>query len=318
MPSHYQAAIRYNIIDLCLRNKGRIWHWQQLQEAIASHLNEYQGIEKAPSRRTIMSDIAAMRSGVLGYHAPIEYSRTDGYRYFDSTFSIHKAYVPISLLQDFEEALSVVRQSLGQTEQSRLVASLTRIAEHLKVQQNETYKPIIYLEHSLNDPGYKWLDTIYQYIKDKKAIRVEYAPFNGEKVVHILSPWFIKEYNNRWYVFGYHHKADKIYNLALDRIAAVHSTLQTYTEQDGDYTDRYFDHLYGVTIPDGSTPVVFRFETTPLLSRYMDSKPIHKAQIKESESNDKAIYSLRVYDNYEIRSKLRSFGEDLVIISPKS
>jgi hypothetical protein len=76
--------------------------------------------------------------------------------------------------------------------------------------------------------------------------------------------------------------------------------------------------LYGVTIKDGSLPQKIIFSTTYVLSKYMDSKPIHTTQEKIETTNEKNTYSLNVYVNYEIKSKLRSFGDDLQVIYPEN
>ena len=131
MPANYLAAIRYHVIDRCLRDRSFVWQWSDLARAISTHLADYTGESVMLSRRTIMADIHAMRSGVLGYQAPIEYSRREGYHYYDHGFTIHKAQIPASLLQDFEEALSLLRQNMGSSPNSELIASLTRIARKI-------------------------------------------------------------------------------------------------------------------------------------------------------------------------------------------
>ncbi|MBK8390598.1 MAG: WYL domain-containing protein [Saprospiraceae bacterium] len=50
------------------------------------------------------------------------------------------------------------------------------------------------------------MDKVYNYITKKQSIHVQYNSFSqGQMVSHIMSPWFIKKYNNRWYVFGQNH-----------------------------------------------------------------------------------------------------------------
>ncbi|MBK9152067.1 MAG: hypothetical protein IPM26_14235 [Saprospiraceae bacterium] len=56
MPANKKATIRYYVIDKCLRDKSRIWHWEDLQAAIATHLRDFQGEDLLPSKRTILGD----------------------------------------------------------------------------------------------------------------------------------------------------------------------------------------------------------------------------------------------------------------------
>lgn len=318
MPANKKASIRYFVIDKCLRDYTRIYQWADLQTAIAAYLREFHGEDLLPAKRTILADIQAMRSGELGYHAPIVHSRSEGYRYSHPGFSIFKSSVPAVLSEILQEVVSIVNQSLGDRHKSQVLHTLHKLAEHVHVQLDAEYRPIIRLEHSLNDRGYRWLDAFYQLIKSQKCASVQYAPFEGPQVTHLISPWFIQEYNNRWYVFGHHFEARKMYNLALDRVLGVQESIRPYVPCDYEAVDRIFAHLYGVTVPDEETPKCFRFRTSPLLARYLDTKPVHPTQRKEAIQDGWQIFSIKVYDNYEIRSKLRSFGEDLELIESRN
>lgn len=77
MPANLHALIRYRTIDRCLRNIDQSWSWEELAESCSQALADQMKIEKDISRRTIMYDINYMRSGKLGYEAPIEYDRKE-------------------------------------------------------------------------------------------------------------------------------------------------------------------------------------------------------------------------------------------------
>lgn len=312
MPANLLANIRYNIIDACIRDTSRIWHAREIEAAVADELREH-GITKAPAKRTVMGDIAVMKSGVLGYEAPIVHTKERGYEYANPKFSIHHVHLPAHLVEDLRQGIALVQQLTKNEKLNRLSTSLTKMKEYLHIDLYKTQSPIIYFEHSLNEPGQRWLDAVYEYISSKTTIRIQYAPFEGPEVAHVIAPAFIKEYNNRWYVFGHHYAMDKIVNLALDRIVSIHPSIRPYEIPIGFDHDTYFKHLYGVTIPEGSEPKTIRFRTTILLSKYMLTKPIHSTQRLISQ-DPYPIFEIEVYDNYEIRSKLRSFGEDLEVL----
>jgi predicted DNA-binding transcriptional regulator YafY len=314
MPANLLANIRYNIIDQCIRDTSRTWHAKEIEAAVADGLLEH-GITKAPSKRTVMGDIAVMKSGILGYSAPIIHSKEQGYHYANPKFSIHHIHLPSQLIEDLKQGIALVNQLTRNEKLHRLSASLTKMKEYLHIDTNEKHRPIIYFEHSLNEPGQKWLDIVYEYIIAKTTLRIQYSPFEGPNIAHVMAPAFIKEYNNRWYVFGYHFDMKKIVNLALDRITTIQPSIRPYEIPTGFDHDVYFSHLFGVTIPEDTTPIKIRFSTTHLLSKYMITKPIHPTQT-QVESDHLDIFEIEVYDNYEIRSKLRSFGDDLTILSP--
>jgi len=318
MPANLQALIRYNVIDKCLRDTSRIWQWKDLAVAVSDAIKDQKNIVKFPSKRTIMGDIATMRSGELGYTAPIIHDRTSGYTYANPRFSIHHISLPASLIHDLREGIAIIQQVTKNEKLLRISSSLTKICDYMHITYENPYNQHIYLEHSLNEPGQKWLDRVYEFTYDKKSMRLLYQPFGQEERTHFLSPAFIKEYNNRWYIFGFDFDLQKIVNLAMDRIIEIQPSLRPYYIPENFSHDLHFRYLYGVTIPDDADPVVIRFSASISLSHYMDTKPIHMSQRKISKSEKDATYELTVYDNYEIRSKLRSFGSEIQIISPES
>lgn len=316
MPFHLKASIRYQVIDRCLRDHSRSWFWSELADAVAEELAKLDEPSRKPGRRTIMSDLADMRSGKLGYQAPITFSKTDGYRYDDTRFSIHQNRIPPALMQNLQEGFQWINQLAKNEKLEEIAGAISRVALYLNMDFDPGRAPLVYFEHSLNEPGQAWLDKIYHHVKNKTTLWITYQAFGKEESKHFFSPGFIKEYNNRWYVFGYDHELGKIINLGLDRIISVQPSLRPYTLPEYWNYDVHFENLYGVTIPENAQPVEIKFQTTKPLSRYMDTKPIHPTQKKISNHEDHVLYSVLVYDNYEIRSKLLSFGQDVKVTQP--
>jgi len=59
----------------------------------------------------------------------------------------------------------------------------------------------------------------------------------------IVSPFLLKEYNKRWFLFAFNHEEKKISTFALDRILDVRKSLQDY--------HRYpYNDIIGVSIPE--------------------------------------------------------------------
>nr|HPN72161.1 WYL domain-containing protein [Saprospiraceae bacterium] len=99
----------------------------------------------------------------------------------------------------------------------------------------------------------------------------------------------------------------------------IKPSLQAFVTAKENEISNHFNYLFGVTIFDGISPQKVVFKTTTQLSKYMDTKPIHPTQIKSlMEGKNDVYYELNVYINYEIISKLLSFGDDLEVMSPPS
>jgi predicted DNA-binding transcriptional regulator YafY len=310
------AQLRYQVIDKRLRNPDNVNHWQNLSEACAEATKEFGGITSAPSKRTIAYDIQRMRSGVLGYHAPIAFNKTTGYYYANPRFSIHNIPLPSHILQECREAVHIMRHLTRNERLASMHHAIVSLEEKLNLQIDGARKPIIYFEKSLNAQGQQWLDEVYGNIRERKAMTVNYHPFDKPATTHIMSPYFIKEYNNRWYVIGYEHTMQKVINLALDRFVALNTSLQTYTDHAEVDHDQTYRHIYGITILDGVSPVIIRFRAIPLLARYLITKPIHESQKVISETDEYTEFSLFVIHNYEIRHKLLSYGPEIEVMEP--
>ena len=225
--SSINAQFRYQIIDHRLRTCD-INQWEDLAEACCLAAEENLINDTRPSKRTIMYDIQRMRSGVLGYEAPINYSKEKGYYYSVRGFSIFNVTLSKTNVEKLRDALLILKQLTKNQNLLDLHGIVTILEDKLNLNLDMSSKPVICLELSLNEAGQKWLDTVYRYIKKKQAIRISYAPFDGPEAEHIISPAFIQEYNNRWYVFGYSAEMGRIINLALDRVKVISPTLRQY------------------------------------------------------------------------------------------
>lgn len=316
MNSTLSAQLRYQVIDKRLRNPQYVNHWKDLSEACAEAMNEYSGSISAPSKRTIAYDIQRMRSGVLGYHAPISFSKSNGYYYANPKFSIHNIPVSSHIIQECREAVHILRHLTSNEKLASLHHAIVSLEEKLNLQIDNTRKPIIYFEKSLNVQGQQWLDEVYSFIRRSHAMTVHYRPFDKPEITHVMSPYFIKEYNNRWYVIGYEHGMQKVINLALDRFVTLNPSLQAFVDHPNVDHDTMYRHIYGITILDDASPVKIRFRAIPLLAKYLHTKPIHDSQQVVDENQEFTEFSLFVIHNYEIRHKLLSYGADIEVLEP--
>ena len=314
---HNLPLIRYDVINRCLRDHDRVYHWWDLAQACQDKIFELTGRKINVSRRTIMYDISNMRSGRLGYEAPIVYSRKEGYRYDPPDFSIYKVPFNKNILRELAEAMGM----LGHFVRSNKLFSLEKM---LKIVENEMnirlgqIKRRILLEESTNVLGQANIDAVYQAIKEKKALWLDYLPFNREQEQLVISPYYIKEYNNRWFVLAYDHNADRLITPSLDRIVGIRPSLQSYAEDKMPDPDEYFRHIYGITNYADKPVEHIVFTTTPLLARYIETKPIHRSQRRLDDVDGKPAFSLDLKINYEIVSLLLSFGAAICVLEPAS
>lgn len=316
MATNLHAAVRYHVIDTCLRESHRKWEWGDLAERCMQYFNSHGMSAKKPSKRSIMYDISNMRSGRLGYEAPILYNYDQGYFYSDPEFSISQNPLNKKEKAELNRAFQLVKQLAINHKMNGISTSIDTLSRKLGLDTKNT-EPIIYFEESLNEPGQKWIDLIFEYIKEKRTCMIDYLPFDKPRVQYIVSPCILKEYNNRWYVVGFAHDLKMIINLSLDRIKSINKSISTYQISEKFHPKYYYKNVYGITVPENLKIHLIKLQVKNSLLPYLITKPIHPTQTIRKEMKVNSLVDLELVINYEIVSKILSFGSDIKVISPK-
>jgi len=316
MPRNLNALFRHRVLDRELSAPDSCNTWQILQEKIESEsLTVGLDIIK-PSRRTILKDIAEMRSGVLGYSAPIVYSKSRGYHYADPQYSIHNIPLSPTQIRNIKELIISLKSVLNIKALQTVYQDVLILAEKLNIIDDEVIEPIIHFDKQDDYIGAVWMDQLYQYIKRKQAITVAYQAFLEQEKRLYLSPLLLKAYNKRWYLIACHHEDHKIMNLPLDRIMTISESLQPYQAPDKFNYDVYIKDVYGVTKNTNEKPIDIKFIANPLLSEYLRTKPIHLSQTIYIQESGKSLVYLNLIPNFEIKHLLRGYGKELEMIEP--
>lgn len=318
MATNNHAIIRYRIIDTCLRKTEQSWNWEALAEACAEALYEFEGKDKVPSQRTIKGDIQNMRSGKLGYHAPIEYDRKyKTYFYTDSKFSIDLTPLTEKDTAALNSALLILKQFSGRVNVEGINNLVTHLEEKFKIKSSRQ-KEIIQFEQSLNEPGHHWVNRIYEAIKKKQTLNLTYQPFDKQPYTRIISPYLLKEYNKRWFLFGLeHNKYQSITNLGLDRINQIENSLQDFRESPDFDGSAYLKDIVGVKRPADQQVETVIIKAYGTQRHYIRTKPIHTSQEIVEMMEDYGVFSLQVVPNYELTSRLLGYGRTLEVVSPE-
>lgn len=322
MPVNKNALLRYKTIDNCLRNTGRRWTLDDLIDACSDALNEYTGKDELVSRRTVQLDIQKMRSSELGYEAPIEVYDNKYYRYSVPDFSITNTPVSEADLKQMRDAVSVLKQLSGFSGFSGMEDIVGRLEDHVNAVRHER-RPAIYFESNDRLKGLNFITPLYEAVVSKTPVKMTYQSFKAIKPnTFMFSPYILKEYRNRWFVFGRGERDRYVVNLALDRIVTVEQAPgETFIEDTKFNPEVYFKDMVGVTkIPgtmDRETRV--RFWAAAGQVPYIETKPIHRSQmVVERNEDGSAVFQLTVCVNYELEKALVEFGEGVKVLEPKS
>lgn len=319
MPASRNALLRYKTIDKCLRNRGRLWTLEDLIDACSDALYDNEGIDKPVSKRTVQLDIQKMRSSVLGYYAPIIVTENKYYTYEDPDYSITNVPLTDDDLRQMSEVVEVLKQMSGFSSFEGIEDIVNRLEDHVLSMRHHS-DPVILLETNERLKGLHYISPLHKAITDHQAVRITYRSFKSD-VDHsfVFSPYVLKEYRNRWFVFGRRDRGRKdIENLALDRIQSIEINENDRYQPDPDFKpSEYFKNIVGVTL--NNTPVTtIKFKATGDQAPYIRTKPIHNSQmvIEADPEDGTTIFQIQAILNNELIREFISFGEGVKVLSP--
>ena len=321
MPANKNALLRYKTIDRCLRNTGRQWTLQDLVKACSDALYEYSGKDEYLSERTIQLDIQKMRSDELGYNAPIVVRNRKYYVYEDPEYSITDTPLTDDDLSQMKDAVEVLKQLSGFSSFSGMEDIVGRLEDHLSAVRHQR-KPVIYFESNDRLKGLHFITPLYEAIVAKTPVMLTYQSFKAQAPhTFPFSPYILKEYRNRWFVFGRDSRDRYVVNLALDRILEVSPAPGEAFINDAAFDpEKYFSDIIGVTKIPGrmDRACKIRFRAGARNAPYIETKPIHHSQFVVERCEDgSAIFEICACENYELEKTLLEFGEDIKVLSPK-
>ncbi len=315
MPSNKNFSIRIEILDECFRNRNRNWTLSALVTQVNEKLKAKFGINV--NKRTVQNDIRHM---IDEMSAPIEKVRKNGqilFVYTDYTYSIKNQPIKAEEVCYLTDAINILRQ----VNDFGIVSVVDSIISKFRSDSNEKRLhevPIIQFERHVLERGIAYIDDLYVAIKEKRALRISYRSFKAKDAKHFtFFPYLLKEYRNRWFLFGSQEGSTDIVNLALDRIEGIKNSNTEFVGNEQFDPREYFKWILGVSMPRSPEVEEFVLKISPTLAPYVLSKPIHSSQktIKRYK-NGSVLIMLPLIWNYEFQSTLLGFGVDVEIKLP--
>jgi predicted DNA-binding transcriptional regulator YafY len=317
MSTNRHALIRYRTIDQCLRDRENTYRLKDLIEACSQAISDYSGKPTEVKRRTLLYDLKFMKDDKSGFSAPIENDRTDGYYYSDPHFSIFFNPLKQSDLETLKSTLMDLQRISGKKGFEDLDSVITRLEATYNIRHSRNERPTVQFEHSTNIDGQKHVSTIKKYIADKQPLQIQYEPFDEPEYTRYISPYLLKEYNNRWFLIGYEYDSDwEMTVLALDRINKVGVSVRDFYMHPDFDPDTYHNDIIGVTLPSNGQRVRVEIKAYGKARHYLNTKPLHHSQQLEKMGNKAARFSLDVIPNPELETKILSYCDNIEVIAP--
>ncbi|WP_293886844.1 MULTISPECIES: helix-turn-helix transcriptional regulator [unclassified Sphingobacterium] len=318
MATNKHASIRYRILDSCLSNPQRRYSFEDLKVCLDKELMEINPEHKGISTRTLRDDLKHMRSPEGG-NAPIETYKQNGhsyYRYSEKDFKLYNQGLNTAEMQQLKSAMDVLSRMEGLPQMGWVQEMGAKLEELFFLERSEQL--IMSHDHNRYLKGIEHLGKLFHAILSKTCLKISYKSFKATKESYYeISPYHLREYNNRWFLFGRNKEYASLTNLPLDRIISIEDCDQQYIENDSWDFKEFFEDIIGVTISSSRTETVqiwFNENAAP----YVISKPLHGSQKTISHDETGLIIQLEIIPNFELETLVLSFGERAKVISPES
>lgn len=313
MATNKNARLRYEALDKCFSNFSRKYYIEDLQKACNDYLTRECSKDITVSQRQIYADIEEMKTAP-SMQAPIEHYQ-DGqrkyYRYSYEGFSLFD--LTDDELMGLEATVNMLASFRGMPQFDWMTDIIRKLKQKYKI--SKTQRNILSFDSNVDLRGIDRFKELFNYIINEQPIRISYEPFDKKALEAEIHPYYLKQYNNRWFILGYNPEFNDISVFALDRIMSVESLSCDFIPDRliEDPFDYFFD-VVGTTIPNQSIVenVVLRFE--PRRFQYVAAKPIHHTQ-KVDDVN--YTVTLKVIPNKELEAIILGFGKDVEVLEPE-
>jgi len=290
---------------------------EDLLEEVNAVLEDFNGIGSRIEKRQLFDDIKFMESEA-GFSIPLERIKNGKkvyYQYSVTDYSIRNQKISDDELDAINSALMVLLRFRGLPQFewiNELIPKLQSI-----FQQEETNEVISFDQNEFLK-GLDFLPVLYKSIIKEITLKIEYQSFKETKPKEMtFHPYYLKQYNKRWFLFGLNDSDDLLYNLALDRIKSIIPDSKKFKKNLVANFREYFEDIIGVTFPPESNLIKIKLKLEKNISPYILTKPLHGSQKKIEQNNEFTIIEIEVIPNFELKQLLLSYGDGIEVIFPK-
>jgi predicted DNA-binding transcriptional regulator YafY len=168
--------------------------------------------------------------------------------------------------------------------------------------------------------GIDHLKAILIAISSKRKLHFTHENFENKTFKpYVITPFLLKEYENRWFVIGVPEGLQDIRTFGVDRLSKVSlGTSATLTKKAFEKKLANFNYTVGVNFEDGQ-PKHIRILVNKLHLKYMRSLPLHASQVIHPQ-DENGTYPVDFYliPNYEFMTQILKMGSDVEVLEPES
>ena len=318
MANFKNGSIREMVIDKCLSDTKRRYSTKDLMDECNKILIQ-EGYHEVTSLNTIRNDLRAIEQRWYAYGGIIveeSEGRNKYYRYETPGFSIYKSELSQDDLNKLNQTLDILSRFKGLPQFEWMNELNARFKSSLL--STATTTSVISFDDNVDAEGKEYISMLFDAIVNKCTLKIKHKKFdNDTEKEHIVHPYYLKEYNNRWFLLCLHDAHKNLCTYALDRIQTIEYVHIPYIENKSLNFDEYFDDVIGVTVLPNMELRKIKLWVEKSQYPYIKTKPLHGSQkVLEHLPDGSKIVQIEVCENYELINLLLSYGEKVIVLEP--
>lgn len=321
-------------------DKNRLRRLRSIDEALSSsdagmtmsqiieHINEVTGI--ATDRFAIMRDLKFLKEQLGMDIVESRIIKTDKESQIVKSYKIYRYKNPdtslfkVNITNEEREFLSQAMGMIGLKGVSNL-----KLFKRLKLNSDCKSSIVSFTKNPLEKSIGNVFQTLLDSIKGHDVVSLKMRdrkPLYDIKI-HKVHPWYLREYNRRWYLFGMDDSTKSVKHFALDRIVMPVRVLKREYVAPAFSIDEILNDVIGVSLPAKDASEIL-FWVSDDSADFVSKKLIHHTQVEidrdavnqvaigAAERNGGKYFKIFCKNNYELRREMLSFGAELIVLHP--
>ena len=315
MPRTKNALVRQRVIDRCL-GSPKNYSIKGLMEACNRELESI-GENTVTAMNTIRDDIEQIMTNYPDANVITQrVGRNIYYSYEDKSYSIFNIPFNDDEVAQLTQTLSILARFEGMPQFEWMDDFVNRFKSSLKLTTSN--EPIVGFDENIDLKGRNFFATLFSAISNKQVLEISYKNFKHDIVQkYIVHPYYLKQFNGRWFLMGHSDNIGKLSVFAFDRIVSTKSDNRDYIPNTTYNFNEYFDDMIGVTKPNEASLEIVKLWISAQRWPYVETKPLHGSQRVVSKDEYGVTIQIEVYLNRELEQLVLSFGKDIKVLSPR-
>lgn len=315
MPVDRNKMLRYKVLDECFRDTSKLYKIGDLLECCNREMDRLD--LKHVSRRTVQQDIQTLQMEPCNVEFDSGLRKLNYYRYADVTATLSVLSITTPDRDALARTITLLRERYSDADEQNpqwqwMLATLESIAGDRPMGEGE----YVSFENNSAFAGNAYFATLLEAIMNRHPVSVRYRPYNAEASEMKIYPYYLKQFNSRWFLLCAEEGKTGIINLALDRILKVKPWKHPYKEPEVDFTT-WFDDMIGVSRSEKLPVEPVTLKVANSRYPYVETKPFSEKQriLRHDEQTHTITFPIRV--NNELVAEILSFGSDVEVLHPQ-